>query len=190
MLNNHDYTFTYWVNPLLNRVKEVTFADWREDLEKKSSLTDYASLKETIALENYLLDKIDFEGVALKFKVRSNTLPLDSRVSRWCEDNNGLCTLCNTNHKEDVRHFLFICPTLLNIRLEELAKLEHALLNINDVWNEFSNANIDTKLKYVLGSSSLSLTKEAEISFDKFCKSYVKRAWKKRSEIKHVQNLQ
>ena len=54
LLNNHEYTFTYWVNPLLNRVKEVTIADWREVLEKKSSLTYYASLKETIALENDL----------------------------------------------------------------------------------------------------------------------------------------
>ena len=57
-------------------------------------------------METYLLDKTDFYGASLKFKIRSNTLPLEKKLSKWTADIDGTCKLCN-NGLEDVNHFLF-----------------------------------------------------------------------------------
>ena len=48
--------------------------------QEKTSLNDYLQFKDVVILEEYLLDNTDFYGCSLKFKARSNTLPLDYRT--------------------------------------------------------------------------------------------------------------
>ena len=86
-------------------------------------------IKRKPSLENYLLCKQDFYGAAMKFKARSNTLPLNSRVYKWKPNVNINCPLCN-NGIDDLRHFLFLCSSLNHIRTEEFRKLEDRLLRL------------------------------------------------------------
>jgi len=164
--------------------------NWREDVYSKSSLHDYCTLKDQPGLENYLLDSTNFYGASLKFKLRSNTLPLERRIRKWSPNNNGTCTLCN-NGIEDVSHFLFICNKLNTIRINEYKKLENDLAHNNcpDIWELFISGDILMKLHLTLGGTP-STYKDIDDAhkiyciFDNFCKSYSQRAWKLRSEIK------
>ena len=81
---------------------------WLVSAMAKSSLKDYVLYKRKPSLETYLLCKLDFNGAAIKFKARSNTLTLNSRVHSWKADINILCPLCN-KETEDHKHFLFLC---------------------------------------------------------------------------------
>ena len=75
----------------------------------KSSLRNYALLKDKPRLEDYLLCSKDFFAASLKFKAKSNTLQLNDRMYHWNNDgNNIICPLCK-NGIEDLKHFMFIC---------------------------------------------------------------------------------
>ena len=171
-------------------INNISVEDWKEEAQSKSSLADYVTIKENLCMESYLLDKTDFYGASLKFKLRSNTLPLDHRIKKWTPGIDGTCTLCN-NGSEDVKHFLFLCQKLSKLRSEEYTKLERNLFEINriDVWELFMGGSTDMKFKLALGSVSstfLNLCNVIDIFdvFDRFCKSFAKRAWKLRSELK------
>jgi hypothetical protein len=129
-------------------------------------------------LENYLLDKTDFQGASLKFRLRSNTLPLDRRTSKWSPDHDSTCKTCN-NGTENIQHFLFTCAALNNIRIDEYVKLERKLISMNliDIWELFMSSNLDVKLNLTLGSDeSINVNKcdveNIVIIFDDYCKSY------------------
>ena len=180
----------YWANPIKKLSDDIFAKQWYEEMCQKSSLTDYVMFKNEPVLECYLLDSTDFNGACLKFKLRSNTLPLDRRISRWTPDNDGTCKLCNKDI-EDIRHFLFICDALKEIRIDEFKKLESELMvnNCTYIWEMFISSNLDVKLCLTLGSPSNDLyTNIPEISyaiFDQFCKSYAKRAWMYRTELRN-----
>lgn len=163
---------------------------WMEGAKSKSSLSDYITLKSSPGLEQYLLDKTDFTGVSLKFKLRSNTLQLDNRICKWTNDNNGICKLCNDGI-EDVKHFLFTCIKLNDIRIEEYNHLRNNLIlnNCHDVWDLFITGNLDIKLHLTLGSTTSTYANIYDAQtvynvFDLFCKSYAKRAWYERCKLK------
>ena len=180
----------HWANSIKCIINNISVEDWKEEAQSKSSLADYVTIKENLCMESYLLDKTDFYGASLKFKIRSNTLPLDHRIKKWTPGIDGTCTLCN-NGSEDVKHFLFLCQKLSKLRSEEYTKLERNLFEINriDVWELFMGGSTDMKFKLALGSASstfLNLCNVIDIFdvFDRFCKSFAKRAWKLRSELK------
>ena len=148
-------------------------------------------------MESYLKDKLDFYGASLKFKARSNTLPLDNRLSSWVVDNDGTCTLCN-NGCEDTKHFMLSCQSLRAIRDNELHKLQINLRQsgFTYVWNFFTLSDNDIKLCLMLGSKCMTFipmtyntSHEVTIDaqFDIFCKSYLKRAWSCRTVLKNDQ---
>ena len=179
----------HWVNSIKWSIRNIFEKEWKEDALTKSSLIDYLKIKDTPCLESYLLDQIDFYGASLKFKIRSNTLPLDGKISRWISDNDGTCRLCN-NDVEDVKHFLFTCHSLNAIRIEEYCKLEKDLYDVNciDIWQLFMSGNLDVKYHMSIGNVNhlCNSTIEAQMFnniFDNFCKSFIKRAWKKRAEM-------
>jgi hypothetical protein len=150
---------------------------WYDNAKSKSSLNDYVLFKNQIKMEHYLLDNLDFYGVSLKFKARSNTLPLNGRVHSWNEGMDDKCPLCN-NGKEDLRHF-FTCCKLNNIRSNEYMQLECKLLGQN--LEIFCHLFIAGDLDLMLGTP----WDQDELGncFDLFCKSYLKRAWSLRSSI-------
>ena len=179
-----------WFAPFKCHILEKANETWLEELGSKSSLFYYAKLKNEPSLENYLLEKINFNGANLKFKVRSNTLPLDSRLSKWTDEINGCCTICNSGDTEDIIHFLFTCTALTTIRENQLDILRNELLYNDEynVWESYNNGNLEDKLVYVLGGNSIFLSHNALLSFDSFCKSYLIKSWQKRTEMKALQD--
>lgn len=155
---------------------------WYENANSKSSLNDYVMFKTKLGMEDYLLDISDFLGVSLKFKARSNTLPVNGRVHSWKTGMNDTCPLCN-NGREDLRHFLFMCSTLNDIRVSELSKLESSLLSqgLINHWQTFMTGDLDLKMCFMLGAPWDQ--KDCDIYFDKFCKNFLKCAWSLRSSI-------
>ena len=100
--------------------------NWYDSACQKSSLDLYIKFKKSPYLERYLLDKLDFYGASLKFKARSNTLPLERKLSSWDPSNNGNCLLCKEGI-EDVTHFMLKCKSLDNIRNMEMTNLKNNL---------------------------------------------------------------
>jgi hypothetical protein len=180
-----------WVKSFNYAINENYVQFWHDEIGRKSSLKDYATFKCCPGLENYLLDKTDFQGASLKFRLRSNTLPLDRRTSKWSPDHDSTCKTCN-NGTENIQHFLFTCAALNNIRIDEYVKLERKLISMNliDIWELFMSSNLDVKLNLTLGSDeSINVNKcdveNIVIIFDDYCKSYTKRAWKLRADLRN-----
>ena len=67
---------------------------WLNSVLSKSSLSDYVLLKSKPELEQYLLCNLDFHAASLKFKARSNTLPINGRTYSWNPDKDSVCPLC------------------------------------------------------------------------------------------------
>ncbi|XP_071963907.1 uncharacterized protein [Antedon mediterranea] len=176
-----------WVKPFENTIKQSYSTFWKQEVLRKSSLLDYSLIKESPSLEPYLLDKTDFYGSSLKFKLRINTLPLGKITNKWNIDNlNDKCKVCGSG-EEDVKHFLFICNKLHCIRMEELQTLQHKLIAINcvDTWVNFISGDLSIKVQYVLGSTLFHKNNSHDIYavFDSYCKMYTSRAWKLRNAI-------
>ena len=79
-----------WIYLIKRTLNDNFNTEWDIDVNSKSSLTNHRSIKPTPGLETYLLDKVDFHGASLKFKLRSNTLPLEYKVSKWNKESNGM----------------------------------------------------------------------------------------------------
>ena len=182
-----DPTNPRWATSVIHEMYYVFEQRWLEEVNNKSSLKHYAKFKINPGLEKYLLDRTGFYGASMKFKLRSNTLPLDRRICNWTPNNTGICTICDSNCEEDIKHFLFSCTALNDIRVHEYMKLKNdlTLCNCNDVWQSFCSADIDFQLCLTLGDTTYEHNNDVLSAFDKFCKSYAIRAWKKRSELKN-----
>jgi hypothetical protein len=181
-----------WFRSFVNINRQQCHVNWYNNACSKTSLHDYICFKKQPSLESYLMDKIDFTGASLKFKARSNTLPLNGRTSSWNEQKSGSCDLCNDD-LEDIRHFVFSCPATYHIRVNEFYKLKHKLQECGmfSVWFLFISSNIDTKLYMLLGGDCAQLippleSRSADIVhalLDAACKSLLKRTWKARNNL-------
>ena len=172
------YDSRSWIKTFNNISVDNYNNKWLVSAMSKSSLKDYVLYKRKPSLESYLLCKLDFYGAAIKFKARSNTLPLNSRVHSWKPDLNIICPICNKD-TEDLKHFLFICSSLNDIRADELRKLEIQLLShdLETFWSIYISSNLTIKLCLMLGMSDETLSVSDDFPlltiFDVFCKSYL-----------------
>ena len=117
-------------------IKDLDKHNLFESAMEKPSLSTYLKLKSYhqgitflyTGMEKYLLDKLDFKGVNLKFRARSNTLQLNTKTCKWSNEVDETCPLCHSGI-EDISHFLFICRNtqINNIRIDEFCKLENKL---------------------------------------------------------------
>jgi hypothetical protein len=181
-----------WFRSFVNINRQQCHVNWYNNACSKTSLHDYICFKNQPSLESYLMDKNDFTGASLKFKARSNTLPLNGRTSSWNEQKSGSCDLCNDD-LEDIRHFIFSCPATYNIRVDEFYKLKHKLQECGmfPVWLLFISSNIDTKLYMLLGGDCAQLLPTlascsvdiVHTLLDDACKSILKRTWKARHSL-------
>jgi len=190
-LHNH----ASWVRSFQNAHRDHYNSNWYNTACSKSSLIDYVCFKNQPYLENYLLDKLDFYGVSLKFKARSNTLPLNGRVASWHNSTtSGFCDLCSNGDVEDIRHFIFSCQLLNDIRVDEFNKLKQSLHKegLSCVWVLFNTSNINVRLCILLGGDwtqylqhilPINDVHNAHVCFDVTCKSLLKRLWKARNNF-------
>ena len=184
----NDKTFLYRFG---NVVLDVNNQNWKNSVQLKSSLRNYALLKDNPRLEDYLLCNKEFFAASLKFKARSNTLQLNDRTYHWNNDGNNICPLCK-NGIEDLKHFMFICKPLQCIRAAEYKSLENQLKtnNLEAIWQLFISSDLNVKTCFLLGLSKdlfvdiVSIDVNCALNiFDQVCKSFLKKAWCLRNEI-------
>lgn len=87
------------------------------------------------------------------------------------------------------------CTRLNNIRISELGSLKSSLYTEGyaSIWNVFINSEFNVQLRFILGSNVLypmPLLPEGsheiiDTIFDRYCKSYIKKAWLFRTTIKN-----
>lgn len=93
---------------------------------------------------NYFHDKYSISEISTIFKTRGQLLTLNHMPH--IRDENTNCTLCNLNAKEDVIHFLGVCPILNELRLYHLGK---AFLSTFEVYSILNGKNWKELSKYV-----------------------------------------
>ena len=87
------------------------------------------------------------------------------------------------------------CTRLNDIRISELDSLRSSLYTEGyaSIWNVFINSELNVQLRFILGSNVLHpmpLLPEGSYEiidtlFDRYCKSYIKKAWSLRTSIKN-----
>ena len=82
MLNANSEINETWLNTFNRTHDQFVSHNWYDSAFQKSSLDLYIKFKKSPYLERYLLDKLDFYGASLKFKARSNTLPLERKLEK------------------------------------------------------------------------------------------------------------
>jgi hypothetical protein len=190
----YDMTITNtWINNFPNFLMDNAYRKWSSNALSKSSLLNYNLIKNRPHLEDYLLCNVDFYAASLKFKARSNTLPVNGRTHVWNVDKNSICTLCN-HETEDLKHFMFVCNALQNVRVAEYRNLENQLSinNLDYIWQLFISSDIKVKMCFMLGISkdyfldisSFDVDVDCMLNiFDSTCKSFLKKAWTLRNVI-------
>ena len=146
--------------------------NFKNDLNKFSSLSLYMNIKKSTFPEEYLFNIADFEGSRLKFKTRTGWLELEDNLCKWVISD-GICKLCNHN-REDIGHFLFSCNATRSERVIFFNKLEVDLETSHPgLWLRFISSSVESKLCILLGNSLM----------DSACKAFLKNLWNQRRKL-------
>ena len=91
--------------------------------------------------------------------------------------------MCNSA-KEDLVHFLFLCPALNVIRKQYFTELEHELnqCGADEVWLHYSGSSLLGKLCLFLGDYGYIYSEKVGALFDKISKEFLVKAWSLRVE--------
>lgn len=97
---------------------------WNEYIEQARS-SQHRSLYRELSYSfgpgnNYFKDDNSIEKISLLFRSRGELVVLNFTPHR--SSSTEICTLCNLNTKEDIFHFIAICPILKEFRLRYLKK--------------------------------------------------------------------
>jgi len=179
---NNEYDNWSYIFKCKNKVKDQI--EWKERILKKSSLDEYNKHKDIPCLEPYLLDKLNFNGVSLKFKARTNSLNLENKKKIWNDQNTGMCKMCNLNEIENVDHFMFKCSSLRNVRFKHFKELEESLnrQGWRSIWIIFNEGDLSVKHHLLLDNIFIDNFELGTI-LDNSCKSLLKEAWSVRNQL-------
>lgn len=114
---------TTWENTfqmLLIRIQVSSLAKYTEKAHESATRNLYRVLQYDLGDKNYFHDRYSLDTISTIFKVRGELLHLNYMPYR--ADRDEECTLCNLRVREDVYHFLGICPILKTIRRNLLGK--------------------------------------------------------------------
>ena len=91
--------------------------------------------------------------------------------------------MCN-GAKEDLVHFLFLCPALNNIRRRVLSTLEKELKHCGaeEVWYQYCASSVLGKLCLFLGDYGYMYSNDVGAIFDTLSKEFLVKAWSFRQE--------
>ena len=107
--------------PLLRRRLIDNFlVKLREGLNTYSSMTLYRELKDDFSLSEYLkiLQHKKYRNAISKLRLSSHRLAIESGRYTGTERQNRKCIFCTTNDIEDEFHFVLICPSYQNLRMQ------------------------------------------------------------------------
>ena len=171
-----------WLEPYMKLSIDNYSCSFFQDIDKKSSLYWYRSMKKSSFGEKYLLNMNDFYASQLKFKARTGCLGIGENPTRWGVSD-PTCNLCKGSN-EDLVHFLFLCPAFSNIRNSCFRELEAELeyMGAQEVWFHFSGSSVLGKLGLFLGTDGFLYNENVGSLFDRICKSFLLKAWGIRRE--------
>ena len=104
-----------YVREQLYKLQEI---NWKKAILHKPKLRFYRTFKKSQQLENYV--KFNLTGAQRSFmaQLRFGILPIQVETGRFrnVKLEERICTLCQLNEVEEEYHFLFQCPTYVNLR--------------------------------------------------------------------------
>jgi hypothetical protein len=154
----------------------------------------------------YLLDRTNVKGTRLLTFARLDQLLLMGRVAKMLGWPNagGFCMMCNLNKREDIEHFLVICPFLSVCRQKLLHELKRAMDCLGapglTLYKKYTRGG-DATLEILLGQDhpeldewakadregdavrSMSRCARARWWVDKLVKNYILTCWRLRESV-------
>ena len=166
-----------WLGCFLKLSLEAYKLDFFQEIDLKKSLRWYQMFKRSSFGESYLFNVNNFAGARLKFLARTGCLGVGEDLERWGLSD-GRCPLCKDS-REDLAHFLFVCPALNDIRLQAYRNLEVNSLkeNCKQAWQRFSASSLKNKVCWFLGEHAYDLGQDIGELFDQTCKTFLVEAW-------------
>jgi hypothetical protein len=115
-----------------NLMKNKEENEWRERMQRKSKLRLYRKLKDTLVVEDYVIE-LEREKRRQLTMLRGGTNKLRIETGRWKKEreNETVCKVCLCEQVEDEKHFLLACPMFVRerarmyARISEECELEH-----------------------------------------------------------------
>ena len=111
-----------WKKKVEEIIMEKGLRQWKEGCNRKSSLK-YYSHKKKPAVEHL------YDGSwrsQLLFRARAGCLRTRAKERHWNDRQEGNCTLCNDNKKENEFHIVMECPAYKDIRKKLLDKINES----------------------------------------------------------------
>lgn len=105
---------------LFSKVQESIFSKYTEKAQESNTRHSYRVLQHNLGEKNYFHDRYSLEAISAIFKTRGELLHLGYMPYKDALDEQ--CTLCNLRVREDVFHFLGICPILKEFRRNHFGK--------------------------------------------------------------------
>lgn len=138
----------FWFHQMWMKVQIVEEKKWRKDLEKKSKLALYRSIKQNLEMEKYLTLRVKTHYRKIFTLFRMGTYPLQIEKGRWfCEEKQSrVCLKCMSGAIEDELHFLFECEVYEFHRQKFYAKVK-CLLGCTDPENQPKEKNWETFMR-------------------------------------------
>ena len=143
-----------YVTLLILNKNEIFKNEWTANLLYKPKLRTYKLFKYTFGTEKYVLLNLDRNYRSLLAQFRLGILPLRLETGRIKNEkvHERICLICNGNHVEDEKHFLFHCKAYSVER-------DQFFVKIINMYQDFDNLNIDDKLVYLFENRPYMLAK-------------------------------
>ena len=151
----------FWRNFIFRRVQEVEQVKWRLEVIKSTKLRIYATIKQELRLEEYLLqDKVPKQGKIVFTALRIGSYPLRIETGRWQfpiePREERVCLKCMSGAVEDEKHMMLDCKAY-ELQREELYR------RIGEVGSNpfmMQRCSRDVRFRILLGNGGKDMSKD------------------------------
>lgn len=144
--NEHPYSLREKFNLMLEKLGQISYKRYTEDAGASLFRNLYSKLNYYLNEKTYFLNCYSVDKISTIFKMRGEIVNLNFIPHRT--DLPIICELCNMRTREDVFHFLAVCPILKEFRVMVFSKdiLEEgealSILNGENGWDALYNYTI------------------------------------------------
>ena len=123
-----------WQEKLEEALAAVEEKSWSDEVERRSSLDLYRTLKQKPKAEEFLKHSSNWKGRVTKIRMRGNTYHCVDRVGAWLGWPAGArtCPMCDEGDVEDVAHLMLWCSAYARPRQELLKVLNSRLVEVGE----------------------------------------------------------
>ena len=115
----------FWRNFIFRRIQEEEQRNWRVEVIKSKKLRTYATIKQELKLEKYLLQEGPKQGKIVFTALRIGSYPIRIETGRWQYPSEPkeerLCLKCFSGAVEDEKHMMLECKAY-ELQRKELYK--------------------------------------------------------------------